>query len=310
MQDSVTFTGSGATNTGLIMSGIELKGLKRLGQVDEIIKQSAGVEKEIQQSVILCPVDKLFAGAHQPRQHFDEEALDELTQSIKSSGIIQPIIAKERDGNRYEIIAGERRWRAALKAGLIHVPVILSQAEDDTILVYSLIENIQRQRLNALEEAEAFSELIKQYELSHQEIAERVGRSRSAITNTLRLLALDEGVKKILNSGKIEMGHARTLLMLEPSLQLKLAEKVVNKKLSVRALEILVKSVLSQGAASREERGGGNIPDQESISEWVSVLHHAFKRKVSIAFGNNGKGKIVITVDSADDIVDFINKVS
>ena len=190
------------------------------------------------------PLDALERGPYQPRRDFKPEALRELADSIRAQGLVQPIVARRRPGReKYEIIAGERRWRAARLAGLREVPVVIRDAPDKTVMCIGLIENIQREDLNPLEEAGALDRLIREFEMRHEDVAAAIGRSRSAVSNLLRLLELEREVKRMLAAGELEMGHARALLSLPARQQAAVARKVAQQGLSVRATEALVKTL-------------------------------------------------------------------
>lgn len=190
------------------------------------------------------PLDSLERGPYQPRRDFKPEALRELADSIRAQGLVQPIVARRRPGlEKYEIIAGERRWRAARLAGLREVPVVIRDAPDKTVMCIGLIENIQREDLNPLEEAAALDRLIREFEMRHEDVAAAIGRSRSAVSNLLRLLELEREVKRMLAAGELEMGHARALLSLPARQQAAVARKVAQQGLSVRATEALVKTL-------------------------------------------------------------------
>lgn len=190
------------------------------------------------------PLDSLERGPYQPRRDFKPEALRELADSIRAQGLVQPIVARRRPGlEKYEIIAGERRWRAARLAGLRAVPVVIRDAPDKTVMCIGLIENIQREDLNPLEEAGALDRLIREFEMRHEDVAAAIGRSRSAVSNLLRLLELEQAVKQMLAAGELEMGHARALLSLPARQQAAVARKVAEQGLSVRATEALMKTL-------------------------------------------------------------------
>ena len=188
-------------------------------------------------TLCLLPVDVIVRGKYQPRVDMHKESLSELADSIRAQGVLQPIVVRRVSDSGYEIIAGERRWRAAQLAGLHEVPVIVRDVEDRAAIAIALIENIQRENLNPMEEAQALDRLIREFELTHEQAAEAVGRSRAAVSNLLRLLDLDDGVKRMVERGELEMGHARALLSLAGSAQLEVARKVVARGLSVRATE-------------------------------------------------------------------------
>ncbi|MET0010346.1 MAG: ParB/RepB/Spo0J family partition protein, partial [Candidatus Thiodiazotropha sp. 6PLUC4] len=187
------------------------------------------------------PVDLIQRGRYQPRREFDPDSLRELADSIAAQGVIQPIIVRAVENERYELIAGERRWRAAQQAGLDEIPVVIKEVTEEAAMAMGLIENIQREDLNPLEEANALSRLLHEFGLTHQEVAKAVGKSRTTVTNLLRLLDLNEEVKSLVESGRIEMGHARSLLGLKGEDQTKAANLVVSQGLSVRETERLVR---------------------------------------------------------------------
>ncbi|WP_010597480.1 ParB/RepB/Spo0J family partition protein [Rickettsiella massiliensis] len=221
----------------------------RLGRNLDVLLSGQSLETLVaeapeKETLRYLPIEYLQPGRYQPRRKFDQEALSELADSIRTQGIITPLIVRPLESNRYELIAGERRWRAAQLAELSEVPVLIKALTDETALAIALIENIQRQDLNSIEEAEAIRRLIDEFNMTHQQVAETLGRSRTTITNLLRLLELEPSVKTLLLCGQIEMGHARALLSLEPLLQKQLAEKIVSDQLSVRATERSVHTYL------------------------------------------------------------------
>jgi ParB family chromosome partitioning protein len=234
------------------------------------------------------PVDQLQRGRYQPRREMDEEALQHLASSIKVQGVLQPIIVRKILDGRYEIVAGERRWRAAQLAGLAQVPVVIKEIPDETAMAIGLVENIQRENLNAIEEAHALQRLLDEFEMTHQEVAESVGRSRTAVSNLLRLLNLAEQVQTLLVQGDLEMGHARALLALPVEKQWSVAQQVVEKRLSVRDTEALVKKLQQPGSVT---------PKIKAIHPQVAKLQALFsqhlKAKVTIQ-GTPRKGKVVI----------------
>lgn len=244
---------------------------------------------------------------NQPRKGFEPEALNELAASIKEYGVIQPIIVCKR-GDFYEIIAGERRWRAAKKAGLKEVPVVIKEYTDKEIAEISLIENIQREDLNPVEEAKAYKQLIDDYKLTQEELAERVSKSRVAITNTMRLLKLHAKVQQMLVKGAISAGHARALLGLEnQNDQLSLAEKVIAENLSVRQTEDLVKNFGREKTAKTKSR----IKNNASYKELETKMTELLGTKVAIKQQEKGKGKLEISYfseDQLDQIYKIINK--
>lgn len=243
-------------------------------------------------------IDLIQRGLYQPRQDFDSEALNELADSIRVQGVIQPIVVRPLAGKKsYEIIAGERRWRAAQIAGLYDIPVIVKDVNDQTAMCLALIENIQRQDLNPLEEARALERLIKEFDMTHDATADAVGRSRSAVSNLLRLLELDDGVKKLLETRQIDMGHARALLALAKDKQLELAKKVVKQGLSVRATESLVKQ-LSTGKKNKPTHKAKD----PNISSLENDLSQRLGANVAIHHQANGRGRIEIRYNSLDEL--------
>lgn len=249
----------------------------------------------------------------QPRKTFDDEKLEELAESIKTFGLLQPILVQKRDGY-YEIIAGERRWRAALKAGLKEVPVIIRDYTEKEILELSLIENIQRENLNPIEEAQAYKRLMDEFGLGQADVAQRVSKSRPAVANSLRLLKLEENVQKMLIDGKISMGHARALLPLEiPEEQLAVAQKIAEKELSVRETEKLVKELLKTGTGKKEIKPveQKEDPSIEIIYKQIEErLQQTLHTKVSIQRKRNGHGKLLIDFYNSDDLEKIIDRLT
>lgn len=234
------------------------------------------------------PVEIIQRGKYQPRREMDPQALEELANSIKSQGIIQPLIVRPF-ADRYEIIAGERRWRAAQLAGLTEVPVIIRRIPDEAAIAIALIENIQRENLNPIEEAVALHRLIEEFGMTHQKVAEAVGKSRTSVTNLLRLLALPDEVRLMLEKGMLEMGHARTLITLPEALQLETAQLIIMRGLSVRETENLVRRL--QAPESDEDDKKPKDPDVVRLQE---SLTRQLKMKVAIFCNAKGKGKLVI----------------
>ncbi|HEY7675212.1 MAG TPA: ParB/RepB/Spo0J family partition protein [Burkholderiales bacterium] len=248
-------------------------------------------------------LDQLQRGRYQPRTKMDEASLQELAASIRKQGMMQPILVRPADKDRYEIIAGERRWRAAKIAGLADVPVLVRDVPDSAALAMALIENIQREDLNPLEEANGVQRLITEFKLTHQEAAEAIGRSRAATTNLLRLLNLQKGVQELLFEGKLEMGHARALVMLEGKQQETVARKVAERALSVRQTEQLVNGILHpQSKANRKRRADRDVARlEEDLSESLGTT-------VEIKPGKKGSGKLVIRYSSHDHLDDLLSK--
>ncbi|SVB81233.1 uncharacterized protein METZ01_LOCUS234087, partial [marine metagenome] len=248
----------------------------------------------------------------QPRRAIKKEQLKELALSIEGQGIIQPIVVRERavvdsqTGVRYEIIAGERRWRAAQLVNLDAVPAVIRAMSDASAVAIALIENIQRENLNPLEEAGAFQRLIIEYEMTHQEVANAVGRARASITNALRLLDLSPGVQALLNDARINMGHARSLLSLvDPSMQLEVANLVIEKQLSVRDTEKLVRSILD-GADKRKTKKQPQDPDIRGLED---SLTQKLGAKVSIKHTKSGKGRLVIAYTNSDELQGILDRI-
>jgi ParB family transcriptional regulator, chromosome partitioning protein len=243
------------------------------------------------------PVDIIQRGRYQPRHDMHTESLDELADSIRAQGVVQPIVVRPVGKDRYEIIAGERRWRAAQLAGLQEIPVVVRDVPDRAAIAMALIENIQRENLNPMEEAHALQRLIDEFEMTHQQAAEAVGRSRTGVTNLLRLLELAEDVKALLEKGQLEMGHARALLGLKGHAQSDAARQVAAKGLSVRETEQLVRRLLQPAAAPKAPpRVDPDIRRlQEDLSERLGAA-------VQVQHGPKGKGKLVIQYNSADEL--------
>jgi ParB family chromosome partitioning protein len=254
------------------------------------------------------PLDEIQRGRYQPRRDLEPQALEELANSIRAQGVMQPIVVRPAaEGGRYEIIAGERRWRAAQMAGLSTIPVIIRDVPDEAAIAMALIENIQRENLNPIEEAIALHRLQTEFELTQQQVADAVGKSRSTITNLLRLMNLTEEVKKMLEYGDIEMGHARALLALEGLVQVKAADEVVAKGLSVRETELLVKR-FQQPA----DGAGGEKPAQqpdEQLQQLASELSQRFSVPVKISASTNGKGKISINFKSREELDAILQRI-
>jgi len=250
-------------------------------------------------------VQHIYPGAYQPRKKFDDDSLLGLASSIKEKGIIQPIVVRQIDDgvNQYEIIAGERRWRAAQMAGLQQVPVVVVKIDHETALAFSLIENIQREDLNAIEEAEAFKRLLEEFKLTHDEVAQKVGKSRSAITNSLRLLKLCQEVRVFLENGDLSAGHAKVILGLEDSKQIKIAKLIVNKQLSVRATEKLVQQTNNPKSSVNKS----NIFN-EKIKLWEKQLYNLIHDTVRIKMNDKGEGSVTIRFKSEEEIEWLVNQ--
>ncbi len=251
------------------------------------------------------PVDQLQRGQYQPRLHMDEAALSELADSIKSQGLVQPIVVRPVGGaGQYEIIAGERRWRAAQMAGLHEVPVVVRNVPDQAAMCIALIENIQREELNPIEEAQALLRLIREFDMTHEGIATEVGRSRSSVSNLLRLLDLEKEVRDMVETGRLEMGHARALLGLKGEAQRQAGRHVCQQGLSVRATEAYVKNYQKRGqkTASKTARKDPNITRlEQEVSESLGAPVHIRDR--------NGRGALEIRYHSLDELQGILEKI-
>ena len=250
------------------------------------------------------PLEYLQRGQYQPRVNMRQDSLEELAASIKSKGIVQPIvarpIAKKDDIQRYEIIAGERRWRAAQMAGLAEIPAVIRDVPDEDAIAMALIENIQREDLNPLEESRALDRLIREFDLTHAEAAQAVGRSRASVSNLLRLQDLSDKVKPLLEDRKLDMGHARALLgIANATQQFDVARQVVKKSLSVRETEVLVKRILEGGSAMRLKKTPAQNADIRRLEIEISEKLGA---KVSVDHTANGAGKLIINYNSLDEL--------
>ncbi|MDQ5889460.1 MAG: hypothetical protein RL210_508 [Pseudomonadota bacterium] len=257
---------------------------------------------DVADSLQTVPVGQLQPGKYQPRSRMDQVALAELAASIRAQGLMQPILVRPLVNGAYEIIAGERRWRAAQMAELREVPVVVRHVADEAALAMALIENIQREDLNALEEALGIQRLIDEFGMTHESAAMALGRSRSAVSNLLRLLGLPEPVREMLHCGEIDMGHGRALLSLPLLKQIEIAQQVVRKSLSVRETERLVQQLL-EGVPAREIKPVD--PDVARLQEEVAERIGA---KVSIKPGKKGSGRITIDYASLDQLDDLLGR--
>ncbi len=248
-------------------------------------------------------LEQLQPGKYQPRTRMDQASLEELARSLKAQGVMQPILARTLGKGRYEIIAGERRWRAAKIAGLREIPVVIREVPDSAALAMSLIENIQRENLNPLEEATGIHRLINEFKMTHQEAAEAVGRSRAATSNLLRLLNLPQSVQALLYDGNIDMGHARALLALQGRRQEELAKRVAERGLSVRETEKLVQDILNP-----KPQKSRRIKIPRDILRFEEELSEKFGTKVEIKPGKKGAGKLVISYASHEHLDDLLSK--
>ncbi|MGS2745263.1 ParB/RepB/Spo0J family partition protein [Halomonas sp. LS-001] len=265
-------------------------------QTSDASKDASGVAGERLERL---PLGQLIRGKYQPRRDIQPEALEELADSIRAQGVMQPIVVRPMGEARYEIIAGERRWRAAQLAELDVIPAVIRDVSDDTALALALIENIQRENLNAVEEAMALKRLGDEFELTQQQIADAVGKSRTQVANLLRLLALDPEVQTLLERGDLDMGHARALLSLEPAQQRQVAQEVVNNDLTVRATEALVKKRQTQSEPARAQSRQAQSPD---VARLETRLSERLGAPVSIQHGQKGKGKLTIRYTSLEEL--------
>lgn len=271
------------------------------GDVDnESTTSSASAESELQS----LSVSSITAGKYQPRRHFDEDLLQELAESIKTQGVIEPIIVRSVAGGRFELIAGERRWRASQLAGLSEIPALVRDIDDRAAIAIALIENIQREDLSPLEEAQSLSRLIAEFKVTHQQAADAVGRSRAAVSNLLRLLDLPEEIRNLLEKGAIEMGHARALLTLPEARAIALARKSVENDWTVRELEAAVRNAteLPKGKPAKPKRDA----DIESLE---NELGEKLGASVAINHGRGGRGKLVISYHSLDELDGILGRI-
>ena len=278
---------------------IKMKGLGR--GLDALL---AGSDSKADDELRNLPVERMKPGKYQPRSHMDQESLAELAASIKAQGVMQPILVRAVDSTpgaeRYEIVAGERRWRAAQLAGLAEVPVLVRKIPDEQALAMALIENIQRENLNPLEEAHGLQRLIDEFGLTHQQVADAVGRSRPAASNLLRLLQLTAPVQEMLAKGLLDMGHARALLPVSSGQQVGLAQRIVQKGLSVRETERLVQQLLNPPKVAPEKVVDRDLLRlQEQLSDGLGT-------NVAIRSNKKGAGKVTIefaTLDQLDGLI-------
>ena len=269
------------------------------GSVDPESESSSA--KPSSGSAASLAIDLINRGRYQPRRHFDEDKLRELADSITAQGVVQPVVVRPVAGEKYELIAGERRWRAAQLAGLQEIPVVVREVDDQSAMAMALIENIQRDDLNPLEEATALHRLLDEFELTHQQVAQAVGKSRTTVTNLIRLLELNQDVKSLLENGEIEMGHARALLGLKGEGQSSTAAQVAARGLSVRETEALVRKRL----ASESQPRAVDKPDPEEDPDVRRLLQDLTDRlgaKVQLQQKPGGKGRLLISYNSLDEL--------
>ena len=263
---------------------------------EEAVVRGGGVDE--------LPVASIRSNPFQPRERFDEEALAELTASIREVGVLQPILVRPGDDGAFELIAGERRWRAARRAGLQTIPARVNTADDASALEHALVENIHRADLNALEEAAAFQQLIEDFHLTHDEVARRVGKSRQTVTNVLRLLQLPASIQRLLQDGQLTMGHARALLGTpDRSFQEVLAKRTVGEGLSVRAVEDAIREHEEAGAdaEAKKARRQRRLPEP-GLLELEELLGDYLQTRVKVGGAGNGKGKVVVEYSDLEDL--------
>ncbi|PHQ25518.1 chromosome partitioning protein ParB [Marinobacter guineae] len=277
--------GLGERGLGALLAGSKVN-------LDQELKDHDGELREV-------PIDLIQRGRFQPRRDMDPAALQELADSIRQQGVMQPVVVRPIAEGRYELIAGERRWRATQMAGLDSIPAIIRDVPDEAAIAMALIENIQRENLNPIEEAFALQRLQDEFGLTQAQVAEAVGKSRTTITNLLRLIGLSEDVRIMLEHGDLEMGHGRAMLTLAPELQMQVAKQVVAKSLSVRQTEALVRRVQQETPDSKSRKKGTLDPNIRALQD---DLAERLGARVSIDHRQRGKGKLVIEYSSLDEL--------
>ena len=274
--------------------------------IDDAFDEGSSVEtKASKHSIKELPVEFLERGEYQPRRNFDPVTLTELSDSIARQGVMQPVIVREIASNRYEIIAGERRWRAAHQAGLKNIPAIVRQIDDQSAVAMTLIENIQREDLNAIEESRALIRLQNDFNLTQQQIAKNVGKSRSAITNLMRLAKLEKSVQELVERGNLELGHAKCLLSVEGSLQIEAAQVVVRDGLSVRKTEMLIKRLKKKEQGIKSE-----VPRSADILSLETKLSDQLGASVKIKHLRSGGGSLVVKYNDIDELEGILRHIS
>ncbi|WP_440101314.1 ParB/RepB/Spo0J family partition protein [Streptosporangium sp. H16] len=270
---------------------------------EPVVPEQPGPKPVMGAYFLEIPVDDIAPNPRQPRDVFDEEALQDLAASISEVGLLQPVVVRATGEGRYELVMGERRWRASKLAGLSEIPAIVRNTQEDKLLLDALIENLQREQLNALEEAAAYQQLLDDFGATHEQLATRIGRSRSHVTNTLRLLKLPPGVQLSVAAGTISAGHARALLRLDdPAAQEHLARRIVAELLSVRAVEEIVAVGDAKAAPAPAPRAPRAKPDEEpALRHLADRLSDRFETRVKVDFGRR-KGRIVVEFATIDDL--------
>ena len=274
-----------------------------IGNIEEVTSVAEAGKSD---GLVELDIDRIQRGKYQPRQNFDQDALQELADSIRAQGIVQPVVVRP-EGGHFELVAGERRWRAAQLAGLQKIPAVVRELDSKSAAAIALIENIQREDLNPLEEAQAFLRLIEEFDLTHQQVADSVGRSRATVSNLLRLLDLADPVKDQVNKSLLNMGHARALLALIRHDQIEVAKLVVNRGLSVRETELLVKKALASQA------GGSKTPAvavDADIRRLETSLSEKLGANVKIKPGKKGSGQLVIHFHSSAELDGILEHLS
>ncbi|KTC98601.1 ParB/RepB/Spo0J family partition protein [Legionella erythra] len=264
-----------------------------------LLGQSAAPENKTPDSPLTLSLTCLKPGKYQPRTDFSEDTLRELAESIRQQGLLQPLIVRALDEHQYEIIAGERRWRASQLAGLTEVPVIIRMVDDETAMAIALIENLQREDLNALDQARAMHRLTHEFALTHQQVADLLAKSRTAVSNFLRLLTLSDEVKRLLEHGDLDMGHARALLILNEEQQRQAAQLIVAKNLSVRETEQLVKRMKD---GKPEQSSATAVDVHPDVKNQLQHLSQRLQTKVKLKPGKTGKGSLVIHYNSDHEL--------
>ena len=278
------------------------KGLQDMGLTELLSNINKPSQSNLIGHLTQADVASLFPGKYQPRRQFNKESLEELAQSISSQGIIQPLIVRLSGVSKYEIIAGERRWRAAQLAGLKQVPIVIKEIDNEAAMAMGLIENMQREDLNAIDMAEGIDRLINEFSLTHQNIAEILGKSRTNVTNILRLLQLDPDLQNYVKDKKLEMGHARTLLSLPVENRYDVAQQIINKGLSVRSAEDLIRKI---------KDGSYNNTDKPKMVRKVSEYEKSFQDKLQEKYGNIvsvAANKVVFKFKSTSELEELLLK--
>ncbi len=273
--------------------------------LDALLTDVSHEDESLDDSLQYFPLDMIQPGKYQPRVDMSEDSLDELADSIRAQGIVQPIVVRPISGGRFEIIAGERRWRASKLANLDTIPALVRDVSDRSAIAMALIENIQRENLNPMEEANALYRLREEFSMTHQEAAEAVGRSRAAVSNLLRLRNLNDDVKRLVENGDIEMGHARALLALEGKLQSDTAADIVDKGLSVRETEQLIRRLQSP----TKEKAAPSDALLEELDKIEKLISKKLGDRFAVKHLASGKGKLVIDYTDVTDLKDIIKRI-